>query len=134
MSHLFTLTLMDNLPVMIAVLEKDFVIAEDWAPGEAEMRQVLDSREEPLFFISDFRELKLNLDDVIAGANIGSRGQDPIWQHPKIRGVYLISNLKIVELAVKGLSSPVFGYPKVKAFNTVEKALEDIRSLLASEG
>jgi hypothetical protein len=132
MSHLHTLTLMEDPPVLIGTPQKGFSIAEDWAPGEAEMRQILDAREEPLFYISDIRVMKLTLDDLIAGANLGSRGQAPIWQHPKIRGVYLISDLKMVELAARGLNSPIFGNMKVRVYKTVEAALEDIKHILAS--
>ncbi|MBN1313322.1 MAG: hypothetical protein JXB30_18090 [Anaerolineae bacterium] len=97
------------------------------------MRQILEAQEELLFFICDVREMKLSLDDLIAAANVGSRGQQPLWQHPKIRDVYFISNLKMVELAAKGLSSPIFGNMQVRVFGTVEKALEDIRRILESE-
>lgn len=130
--HNQTYTLMDTPPVLLGTIQTDYSITKDWAPGEAVVRQILDAQEEPLFYIADVRKLKLSLDDVIAGANVGSRGQDPIWHHPKIRGVYFISNLKIVELAAKGVNHPIFGNTKVKVFDTVEKALEDIERVLAS--
>ena len=128
-----TYTLMEDLPVFIGVSQPGYSIAKDWDPGVAEMIRILDAQEEPLFYITDIRTLKVSLEDVIAAANLGSRGQDPIWHHPKIRGVYFVSNSKMVELAAKGLRSPVFGNTVVKVLDTVEKALEDIEHVLASE-
>lgn len=128
-----TFTVMEDLPVLLGTNLPGYSIAKDWGPGEEEMRRILGAQEEPLFFVSDIRQMKISLDDVIAAANMGSRGEKPIWQHPKMRGVYFISDLKIVELAAKGLNTPIFGNTRMKVFNTVEKALEDIRSVLSSE-
>jgi hypothetical protein len=129
-----TYTLMENLPVFIGANHPEYSIAKDWASGVVEMRRVLDAQKEPLFWISDIRALKISLEDVVAAANMGGRGEEPIWHHPKIRGVYFVSNSKMVELAARGMNTPMFGNTVVKVFSTVEKALEDIEQVLASEG
>jgi hypothetical protein len=121
---------MEDLPIYISTVPKEFTMAEDWAPSEAKLREVLNAYPEPLFYIADTRELKLSLDDLIAIANIAARGEDPLWRHPKIRGVYIISELRIVEMAAKGLNSPMFGNTSIKVFDTVEKALEDIEHII----
>ena len=68
-----------------------------------------------------------------AAANMGGRGEDAIWHHPKIRGVYFVSNSKMVELAAKGMNTPIFANTMIKVFETVEEALEDIGNILAAE-
>lgn len=129
-----TYTLMENLPVFIGTNRPEYSIAKDWAPGVVDMKRVLDAQEKPLFWISDVRELKISLEDVVAAANMGGRGEEPIWHHPNIRGVYFISNSKMVELAARGMNTPMFGNTVVKVFDTVEKALEDIERVLESGG
>ncbi|MBN1430310.1 MAG: hypothetical protein JXB07_18210 [Anaerolineae bacterium] len=132
MSRLPTYILMEDPPVYISTIPKGFNMSEDWAPSEAKLRETLDAHPEPLFYISDTREFRLSLDDLIAIANIATRGQDPLWRHPKIRGVYIVSDLQLVEMAAKGLNNPIFGNTNIKVFDTVEKALEDIQRILAS--
>ncbi len=128
-----TYILLDSHPVLLSTLRSDFSLAKDWAEGEQEIRRIVEEHPEPLFLVSDTREWKLSLDDVIASANLGSRGEDPIWHHPKIRGVYFISTSKLVELAGAGLRSPVFGNTAVKVFPTLEEVLADVESVMAGE-
>jgi hypothetical protein len=128
-----TYTLLDSRPVLLSTLHSDFSLARDWAEGEQEIRRILEAHPEPLFLVSDTREFKLSLDDLIAAANLGSRGEDPIWHHPKMRGVYFISTSKLIELAGAGLNSPMFGNTVVKVFPTLEEVLADVESVMAGE-
>jgi hypothetical protein len=129
--HHMTVTVMDMLPVLLNTIEADFSMADDWPWAEQEMRRILDTHPEPLFTIDDIRELNVSLGDTLAFASLGSRGQDAIWRHPRLRGMYFISNSKLIEMAAAGLNSPTFGNTAAKAFGTVEEALADIERVLA---
>jgi len=125
-----TVTILDDLPVLLNTIDSEFSIADDWAWAEAEMRRILDTHPEPLFAIDDIRDLTVSLGDVLHYATLGSRSDNAIWRHPRLLGMYFISGSKLVEMAASGLGSATFGLTSAKAFATVEEALEDIRQNL----
>lgn len=122
-------TLLDTHPVLLNTVLPDFNIARDWAEGEVEMRQLIDTYEGRLFLVLDVRQMNMTFDDLILGASMGSRGTAPIWHHPKVQGIYFISDSKLVAMIAKGLHSPVFGNTAAKACGTVEEALADIERM-----
>jgi hypothetical protein len=123
---------LDTHPVLINTIESGYSLANDWSEGEEEMRRILDTHPVPLFIIDDIREMKISFDDLITGASLGSRGKDPIWQHPNARGMYFISDSKLVAMAAAGLNNPVFGNMLVKVFRTLEEALAHIEQVMAN--
>ena len=127
-----TVTRLETHPAILATILSGFTVAHDWADGEAEIRRLLDASPEPLFLIDDVREMNMTFDDLVASASLGSRGQDPLWHHPKMRSVYFITGSKIIEAIAAGLNSPVFGNVHVKVFASVEEALQDIDQVTAA--
>lgn len=131
--HHITITVMDTLPVLMNTLQADFNVTDDWPWAEQEWRRILGAHPEPLFAIDDITELNISLGDIIAYASLGTRGRDPIWRHPKLRGLYFISQSKVIEKAVAGLARPTFGLTSAKVFGSVEEALADIKQVMAAE-
>ena len=127
-----TIIKLDTHPVILATLQNGFDFATDWPEGEQEIGHILSTHPGPLFLVSDIRGMTLSLDDLLAAASLGSRGQAPIWHHPKIRGVYFISDSTIIKMAAAGLNSPTFGNTKTRVFASVEEALADIEQAVAT--
>ena len=125
--HHMTLAVLDDLPVLLNTAEEGFSLADDWPWAVDEWRRILDASPEPLFAIDDIRLLSISLGDMLTFASLGTRGQDAIWRHPRLRGLYFISSARMIELAAAGLSSPTFGNTNAKVFATLEEALADIR-------
>jgi hypothetical protein len=126
-----TVALLDTHPALLLTILDGFNLAKDWTEGEAEMRRLIDSYDGSLFVIADMRLMKISFDDLILGASLGGRGSAPIWHHPKVQGVYFISDSKLVAMVAAGLHSPVFGSTAAKVCDTLEEALAEIKGVPA---
>ena len=115
-------------PIILATISKQFSVANDMARSDAEVRTALDKASEPMALVVDAREVSLGLDDVIQGTNRGSRGEQPILQHPNLKELLFVTPNALVKAAIRGLNSVTFGNVNARAFDTVEEALAHIRS------
>lgn len=135
----YNIELLPDEPVLIFTAYKAYSLVEDQPQAGAEVQQYLDQASEPLYHILDITEASLSLDDVILAANFGARGQNtsangkhgPVWKHPNIRELIFVTDKKLVNLAVRGLDSLMFGNIQAKVFYTQEEALEYIRVKIA---
>ena len=125
------ITVLDTHPVLLNTLEAGYEFNRDFPEGVAEMRRIMDAHSTPLFIIDDIRAITLDLNDLINAANQGSRGDHPLWRHPKALGVYFISADTKIRMAARGMNSPAFGNLAVKVFPTLEEALKDIEQVMA---
>jgi hypothetical protein len=118
-------------PVILMSLAKDALITEDMANSGAEIRALLDQADGPMFVIMDMRELSINLNDIILGSNLGTRGEEPLSRHPNIGEMIFVSSNAMVKLAVKGLNTVTFGNLEARVFDSVGDALIYVRSQTA---
>jgi hypothetical protein len=120
----YTIERHPTLPVVILSSFESWNMSRDLPPAIDGVRQILDAANTPLFFVIDsLRQPAVNLPDVIMATNYTARLETPIFRHPNMRELLMVSQLKIVELAMKGLQSDVFGNIKVKTFQTLDEAL-----------
>ena len=128
----------DKLPdepiIVVAILEK-FNFGNDMAEGNKPAFELLDSLDSPVFWIVDLRRANMRLGQLVTSSNIVTRGEEDkraLWHHPMIKETILVSTVGMIKLAAKGLSSDVFGNLSVKAFDTLDEALEYARSKIAA--
>jgi len=124
----FDTKLLPNEPILLQIWNADFSFKAEAEEVEKQAKEILDSVDEPVFYIADMRAARLTLEDVIAGANQTGRGAEPIFKHPNVRQIIFISENRILELGAKGMRSPVFGGIDVKVFKTLDEALAYVRS------
>jgi hypothetical protein len=127
----FKIELLPNEPILRQVWAEDYSVKEEAKENIRQIRELLDSATEPVFFINDMRFPNLSLDDIIIGANVTGRGEAPIFQHPNIRQVIFISESKLLELGARGMKSATFGNVDIKVFKTPEEAMAHIHAALA---
>lgn len=111
-----------NKPVILQTFHSDFDTPE-WEGSAAELVRLLDDLREPVYFICDMTQISLGLDNVISAANRATTGSEPIFHHPKIQEIVLVSNDALVKLAAWGLNTVVFCNMKVWVFGTLDEAL-----------
>jgi hypothetical protein len=111
-----------NESVILLTFQPGFS-AEELADSAAELTKMLDAQSEPVYFILDMTSISLSLDDVIAGANMATRGSKPPFHHPNVRGVVFVSGNNLIKLAAQGLKTATFGNTAVQVFETLDKAL-----------
>ena len=110
-------------PIIIAALQADFKIANDWEEFISKLMALLDDQPEPVFYISDLRQASFSFDDLLTGTNLATRGSSAVLKHPNVRENLVITTSSMLKLAAKGLNSVTFGNIDVKVFDSVEEAL-----------
>lgn len=112
--------------VMLVTLFSDFRLGQDLPPSNQESIRQLDGHDGPAWAIIDMSQVHASLDEVIRAANEGTRTDNQMMKHPKLRGTVFLTTNDLFKLAAKGLRAPIFGVNAYTAAN-VEEALELIK-------
>ncbi len=116
-------------PILVCTLSETWSVADDMLATIDQAMEHLDAADEPLYYIHDVsRGLKLDLKDVILATNQVARGSNALFHHPNFKKYLVVTDLKLFELAAKGLDSEIFGNVPVAVFETLEEALEHARN------
>jgi hypothetical protein len=105
--------------------------ATDAPATNALARQMLDSVDEPIYWILDFtrvifpEKLSMTLEEGIFATNLANV---EVWHHRNIRQVVFVADNEIMRAAAEGLNSPSFGNLNVKVFAKLDDALAYARS------
>jgi hypothetical protein len=121
----------DEPIVVVTVQQEDNDITdEEVAQSIKDRIAFLDSLDEPVFYISDFSSIKIDLAGTILGSNLAARGENPIFHHQNIREIIYVTQSVLSKLAARGMDSEAFGSLKINVFGTVEEALAYARASL----
>ncbi len=122
----YTVDLLPGEPIILEVIGKDFQADKHIMGLIGEVNRRLDDASGPMAYIIDVREASLGLDDIIAAANAGTR-MTGLMKHPRLRKTIVVTGSRLIELAARGVNSPVFGHIKMEVSKTLEEALEMAR-------
>lgn len=124
-------------PILMVTLNADFDLAAEAAIIENERITLLEAAQEPLYVILDMSQVEFSLDDLITATNMLVRGAalapsseqngHSLFSHANLRQFIVVSGNRMIHMAAKGMSHPVFGSQNVAAFASVEEALEYCR-------
>ncbi len=119
-------------PIVLVTIK----LIEDFTSVLNEMSQasldILEEVQEPVFWILDPREFKLNVDTLIEAANFVTRGDKALWRHSMIRQTVLVSSSQMVRLAARGMKKDVFGNVSVGVAESVDEALSYARAQITA--
>lgn len=93
-----------------------------------EVEDILDAQSTPVYLIHAFDNAKLSFSDIISGASMASRGEASVFHHKMVKQVIFVTADRTLRLAAKGLNNVSFGFVSVKVFETLDEALDFIRS------
>lgn len=105
---------------------------DDFQDNQRQVAELLDSLEEPIYFVFDLSDVKFDLTDVIVGANRGAGNPTGSLRHPKVKEVVAVTKSGLIKLAARGLKSAVFGEVPVSVFETRDQALAYTRDQIAA--
>jgi hypothetical protein len=125
------ISLYPNEPILVATLDTTFSVTRDMSTVISQATQILDSVEQPVFYIVDVRQMRVTFEDLVASTNASARGDSSYLHHPNIRELIVVSTDRLVTLGVKGLQAPVFGIGALSVFGTLEEALAYCREKVA---
>lgn len=128
----FSFEMLPDEPILIGTIHDSFSLGHDFDSFFSELVSILDSVDQPVYYINDIRKLKVNVfQDFVLAANKGSR--DRKGSHPNVIITIVVSTDSLVRLGVKGLSSDIFGNLPILISDTPDEALAQARTLIAQE-
>jgi hypothetical protein len=129
----YTIEVLPGEPIIFATLSKSFSIERDLPVAIDRIFELLEGMDGKCFFIVDSGEFVPDLQGVVSSASMVARGEDPVWHHPNIWEVIVVTSANIVKMSVDGLRHAAFGHLKIQAFSTAEDALDYARGKIAEE-
>lgn len=94
--------------------------------------ELFDSLKEPIYYILDLSDAKLDIAQAIIGANKGAGSSRGTLRHPMVKEIVVVSKSNLIKVAAKGLRSKVFGGLTVSVFETLDEALGYARGQIAA--
>jgi hypothetical protein len=130
----FTVEKLPDEPIVLVWLSssKRLETTDDFEKNRRLFNDLLDSLEEPIYFIYDLSDVKFELSDVVVGANRGAGSPAGSLRHPNVKEVIAVTKSKLINLAARGLKSAVFGNVPVSIFETRDEALAYARTQAAA--
>jgi len=125
---LFTVEKLPNLPIVLFTSLPGYDIMHDLGDSIMAAVQIIEAQSRPIYYIQDIHNLEIDFEGVVDAANQLSRGDSPLYHHPKIIKVIGVTSDAAVRMAFKGMNSAVFGNTEVLAFDTVDEAIAYVRS------
>ena len=113
---------------LISTWYADFNFKTDIKAFIEEIEVILDAQSAPIYLVHEFQDTKLSLSDIISGASMASRGEASVFHHDMVTQVIFVTQSRTLQLAAKGLNTVSFGNVDVKVFETLDEALDFIRS------
>ena len=116
-------------PIIITTMFEDFSMDQS-EPFLDELIDLFDSLVEPVYLIADVDRYTFSVQDMLVALNVAVQGSRAIMHHPNLAGTVVVTSSKMMKLASKGAKSDAFGNIQTEVFETLEEALDHIRSRL----
>lgn len=110
-------------PIFIVTMTENFDFGDDMRVGDEAAYAILDEVDTRVYWIVDILRTSMSFERLLNATNSVASGQEPLFKHPNIKQVILVSESRMIQLAAKGLDSEIFGHLAVKVFDTVEDAI-----------
>lgn len=125
----YTIEKLPNEPILLQTFNPGFSMIKDGPASIEDATRLLDSLDEPVFFINDMSHSTPSFEEVLHGSNMTAR-QTQLFKHPMIRETIIVTSSSLMTLAVKGMNSATFGNLQMKVTRTLDEALEYTRTQL----
>src|SRR5690606_25660178 len=113
-----------TIPAVIVTWHEEFDFSQHGRPQSAEMREILNAQESPIFYIMDISVWhNMPFNDLIEATALAARGNDANFHHPMNMGTLIISTDPAVRISALGTKSDAFGNANVMIFNNLDDAL-----------
>ena len=118
---------LQDLPAIMAKFDEDDILSEILEHLIEKVFAIFEASEEPLYYITDVRNLKMSFNDIMSSLQYTTRGSQAILKHPNMKQLVVISESKAIATTVKGLSSVSFGNINAIVFESLDAALQYVR-------
>jgi len=127
----YTIQLLNEEGILLGRWNEDFSFQDEIRVYNDEMYSLLESLTAPVYFVHEFANPGLSMQDIMKGASIATREEKSTFQHPMIKQIIFVTTSKVMKVAAKGLNTMSFGNIEVAVFDTVDEALAFVRTQAA---
>lgn len=124
----YSIEVFEGEPIILVTLNADFDLETEGEASIGEAMTLLATAPEPVYYINDLRAATFDFMATVQGSNMAARGENPIFHHPNVKQVILITNTDIQNAAAKGMGSSTFGGANIVTFNDIAAALDYARN------
>jgi hypothetical protein len=114
-------------PIVVVTLAENYDFNTELEPGTREAFAVLDTLDEPVFWIVHIL-CPMDLNDLLVGASLSTRGAGALWTDPRIKKVLLVTQLDLLHAAAPGLKTEAFGHFDLQIFSELDAAIDYARN------
>jgi hypothetical protein len=90
--------------------------------------EIFDACDSPVWFIVDFSASKWDVRDALFGVNFATRSGIQFLRHENMREFIAVGGSELVNVAVRGMKSPLFGRVPTHICKTLDEAFTFIES------
>jgi hypothetical protein len=123
-----SVTKLPDEPIVVVSLGADYNLRTELPKAVPQYLEMLAHYDEPVFWIVDLSAVLLSVEDVVFGANMLARSENPLYHHPKVREVVYVTPVDALQAAAQGMDSRAFGHVKISVTNTLDEALAQVRA------
>lgn len=124
----FTVQKLPNVPAILLSLTHDYDLSTDFPKSHTQIRQMLDSADQPVYYITDLTEAAIDVEFLIQGAGKTSLGSQGNYHHPMVKEVLLVSPQQTIHYVAESLRQDTYGNVPARAFNSMDEALAYVRA------
>lgn len=126
----YHIEMLPDAPVLIVNFGQDFSAADEMSNMLVELHTLINNHPEPVMIINDLRHTHWSMEDVIQSANLARQRDLSLFHHPNVRGIVGVSDSKLIQISAKGLNHDIFGGLKLPVFDTLEAAIDYVRTTI----
>src|SRR5438105_1255172 len=115
-------------PIITVLATSPIDFKTEIPPAMREFIAILDQAAEPVWDITEARNLPINFSEIVAVLGIISRADIGVVRHPKLAGIALIADNDLLRMGMRALGQAQYGSVQVKVFATLEEAFAFVRS------
>lgn len=124
----YSVQILPDAPVILSTAFDTWRVSTDMTPFIEDFLEQIQQIDYPVYYIADLSEWRPNFNDVVMAANQAARSANAMLHHPMVREFLVVTDMRLVDLAARGLNAEVFGSVPVKVFQTVDEALAYART------
>lgn len=124
----YSVQILPDAPVILSTAFDTWRVSTDMTPFVEEFLSQIQQIDHPVYYIADLTAWQPNFNDVVMAANQSARSANAMLHHPMVREFLVVTDMRLVDLAAKGLNADVFGNVPVKVFQTLDDALAYART------
>jgi len=116
-----------DLPVIVARWGEEFSYEHDFPAQREQVRRLLDRSDQPVYYVLDFRDYVLKVQELIPCLNAATREPQSNFHHPNVERIVFVTQSAVIKKVAQGLNSRMYGSLDVLVVHSIEEAYANIQ-------